>query len=340
MRERPTRVNNFDALRLFAATQVLIGHAAWHLQVEDQWWLAILRHVPGVPIFFVLSGFLISGSLDRNPEIRSYARNRCLRIFPALWCCLGATIVTVIILGYEVVHPSGLLWLATQMGGLIYTPGFLKDFGFGSYNGALWTIPIEIQFYVLLPLLNTAVNQAPAKFRVRLMAGIFGLLSLIGVMCHVTLETQRATGAFLFEYKLLKSSFIPHLYLFLLGVLIRRLDLHRSAILSGRGGLWLLAYATFAAMFSDPILQVPKMLLLGITTISLAYTIPTLSGRLLRHQDISYGVYIYHGLVINVFVEFGMRGQWRYFAAVLGLTFLLGVLSWVFVEKPALRMKR
>jgi hypothetical protein len=32
------------------------------------------------------------------------------------------------------------IWFGSQLVGLIYTPQFMKHFGFGSYNGSLWTL--------------------------------------------------------------------------------------------------------------------------------------------------------------------------------------------------------
>ena len=78
-------LNNFDLLRLFAASQVAFIHVGDELHIEFSGWLLgfrqFLDYFPGVPIFFVISGFLISASLDRNPNLRNYAINRCLRTF-------------------------------------------------------------------------------------------------------------------------------------------------------------------------------------------------------------------------------------------------------------------
>ena len=54
-------VNNFDLLRLFAATQVVLSHASVHLE-HNYFVLNFLSLFPGVPIFFFLSDYLIYGS--------------------------------------------------------------------------------------------------------------------------------------------------------------------------------------------------------------------------------------------------------------------------------------
>ncbi len=84
------RINNFDIIRLFAALQVAIHHTMSHLKIEqnsDSVILMFSGFFPGVPIFFFVSGFLISKSYESNPSIREYAQNRILRIYPALIIC-------------------------------------------------------------------------------------------------------------------------------------------------------------------------------------------------------------------------------------------------------------
>ena len=83
--EKGFRVNNFDLLRIFAATEVLLLHSFTHLKLPFPVWFKVLANFPGVPMFFVMSGFLISASYERNGELKNYFRNRILRIYPALW---------------------------------------------------------------------------------------------------------------------------------------------------------------------------------------------------------------------------------------------------------------
>ena len=82
------KLNNFDLLRIFAASQVLVCHTALHLHVfAPQWLMKLIYAFPGVPIFFVISGFLISLSYERSSGLKSYCRNRVLRIYPGLQLC-------------------------------------------------------------------------------------------------------------------------------------------------------------------------------------------------------------------------------------------------------------
>ncbi len=71
--------NNFDLIRLFAAFQVALVHVFHIMEIETAWVGSFILHLlylfPGVPIFFFISGFLIS---------RSYENNSCLRSFSSI----------------------------------------------------------------------------------------------------------------------------------------------------------------------------------------------------------------------------------------------------------------
>jgi peptidoglycan/LPS O-acetylase OafA/YrhL len=82
--------NNFDLIRLFAAAQVAVSHAADWMHVPLPW-LNILGYFPGVPIFFFISGYLIYQSYAniKTPDrLRVFTINRILRLFPALSICI------------------------------------------------------------------------------------------------------------------------------------------------------------------------------------------------------------------------------------------------------------
>ncbi len=334
------KVNNFDLLRILAALQVLLGHSVARLDLAHPALWPFVLAFPGVPIFFTISGYLISASYERNTSLRVYVTNRILRIFPGLWCVIFVTIPVAAAFGFSFLHASALAWLLCQMAGFIFTPGFLKTFGFGSYNGSLWTIPIELQFYFLLPIFyigRTLTERRRTQIFIVALV-VFMVAAFIYVLRSAPLSEDVVEPL---KEKLLRYSFIPHFYMFLTGVLLQRLNSHRSRWIAGKGPLWVAAY--LAAYFSLPhsaIIDVLSLQILAVATVSLAYTAPRLSESLFRGNDISYGVYIYHGLILNVFVQTGLREKWLYVLPVVGLTLAAASLSWRFVERPFLRQKQ
>src|SRR5438046_7505696 len=81
------RDNNFNLVRLFAAGLVLVSHS-WPLTATpgeplERFADFSLGHL-GVDVFFVVSGFLVTGSLLARSTLGAFLRARALRIFPAL----------------------------------------------------------------------------------------------------------------------------------------------------------------------------------------------------------------------------------------------------------------
>lgn len=334
------KTNNFDLLRILAALQVVIVHTVAHLGIPRPPLWSLVEAFPGVPIFFAISGFLISASFERSPRLKSYGRNRVLRIYPGLWCVVFMTVAVASLFGFDFRSVRALFWLMCQLVGLIFTPQFLKSFGFGSYNGSLWTIPIELQFYFLLPLFYLGGERVSTHRTTifRIAWTVFVITAFLYAMGSAPLAESSIEPL---PHKLFRYSFIPHFYLFLTGLLLQRAHAQNSPWIAGKGMYWLAAY--MLAHFALPgraTNYVLGTLLMSLMTVSMAYTVPRLSRALLRGNDISYGVYIYHGLVLNILVELGMGHDLFYLPVVVALTLVAGFLSWRLVERPFLRRKR
>jgi len=346
--------NNFDLIRLVAASEVAIRHAVHHLSPEREsgplFW--ILDLIPGVPIFFFLSGFLISRSWERSPSVPSYARNRMLRLVPALWLCTALTLVMLFGTGFLASvdwEPWKLgVWLVCQSTVFqFWNPDFLSGFGCGVVNGSLWTISVEIQFYCALVLLYRALPTLSAR---RFDATIVALVILFGAANQWKFEVQSALDATLgseIAGKLFLASFVPWFFMFLLGVLAQR---HAASIVPWvRRYRWAIIGSTAGAIIAckdglglalGNYLPAPLVPLLGCCVLSLAYSSPGLSHRILGGNDVSYGVYIYHMPLVNLALWLGGVGSMSAIVLTMATTAALSVLSWRLIEQPFLRRKR
>jgi peptidoglycan/LPS O-acetylase OafA/YrhL len=156
--------------------------------------------------------------------------------------------------------------------------------------------------------------------------------------------------------KLLHVTLAPHLFMFLIGVILQRHRMRLAPMLEGRAALWLLLYcgarllqrsldgspvsAFDVAGVLSVLMSAGSFGLLALFTVSAAYTRRAASEQLLHGHDLSYGVYIYHMLVVNAFVQLGWIQSGIYVVGVLAFTVALAAASWVFVERPALSRKR
>ena len=327
------KVNNFDILRLIAATEVIVDHYFQHLNIPlNDFQLRLLYLFPGVPVFFVISGYLISASYQRNNNLIRYFKNRTFRIFPGLWGCILVTIVVISVTGVSFINKQALFWFPAQLIGVIYTPGFLSNYGFGSYNGSLWTIPIELQFYILLTLCFAIIPSKKTNY------WLTGLL-IVFIMVNAFYQISHFKSLIA---KLIDYSFAPQFYLFITGIILQRLQLYRADWIYNKALYWFTAYVLFALIlpgyFNPVIFLIIKNLFLAIVVLSLAYSLPQAAAKLLRGNDISYGVYMYHGLILTVIIQEKWTGYVNLYLLIT-MAYLLGTLSWILIEKPFIKRK-
>ncbi|MEK6641784.1 MAG: acyltransferase [Nitrospirota bacterium] len=344
--------NNFDLIRLFAAFQVAVVHVFHIMEIETAWLGSFILHLfylfPGVPIFFFISGFLISRSYENNSCLKEFFINRVLRLYPGLIACVAFTIVVVMVSGYlqgkgVQWFELGLLFLAKITVFQFYNPEFMRAYGDGVLNGSLWTITVEIQFYLLIPVLFFLLSRKPpqctANCALVVLTIVFFILNRLYAVLPDMVDKSLIT-------KLIGVSFVPWFYIFLLGVLAQRnFELFHTYV-AGRFHLIFPVYLFSAYMLSgigsafgnnsNPVVAV----LLVLTVFSFAYSMPTLSTKVLRGNDMSYGIYIYHMPVVNLLLYSELYRKTEYGFVALMACILLGAISWLMVEKPALRLKR
>jgi len=156
------RDNNFNLIRVLAASLVLWTHAfgfTGHGQAEllkanfnisfGSW---------AVDIFFVLSGFLVAKSWDRQKSVRAFLWARSVRIFPGLWACilicvalLGPAFTSLSMTDY-LTHIDTLKFLvanSTLLPKGVF-PSLPGVFGGDPVDSPLWTLPYELRMYLLL----------------------------------------------------------------------------------------------------------------------------------------------------------------------------------------------
>ncbi|MFZ9846898.1 MAG: acyltransferase family protein [Flavobacteriales bacterium] len=350
----PSIENNFDLLRLLAALQVVFCHAYEHLNIDHPFlnfiYNNVLKYFPGVPIFFCISGFLIFWSFDRNQsKILVFFRNRFLRLYPALWMCLIFTAVLLLIC-FPLVK-SDLLssfdfykWLLAQASFFqFYTPDLLRFWGVGTPNGSLWTIAVELQFYFFVPLLFLVLQRAASKWKI-----ILFLFMVLSISANI------AVGFLVKESMLHKLSnvfILPYLYYFLIGVVLYKKWTFFANYFEGKFFLWIIVYVLYFVIFgnflnfnissywiSNPFKIISDFLLI-FCVVSFAFSKKNLSRRLLKGNDVSYGVYIYHMLIINSFLYFGFQKDVMHLVVALILSGVAGYLSWISIERRFLKRK-
>jgi peptidoglycan/LPS O-acetylase OafA/YrhL len=187
----PGRVLGLDGIRGLAALFVVLNHIferAWpgypganHAPFWAAW---LIYGRGGVAIFIALSGFSLGLGPARSgwrfKSIATYAHRRAWRILPPYWAALGFSLVMT---WYVLAQPH----LPVPNGKSVVVYGLLVQdvFTVGSPNKAFWSIAIEVQLYVLLPLLLLLVRRVSARAMVALVAAIVVTIGVVGP--HVAL---------------------------------------------------------------------------------------------------------------------------------------------------------
>ncbi len=188
---RPGRVAGLDGIRGLAALFVVVNHIferAWPGYPDGNHapaWAAWLIYGRGaVAMFIALSGFSLGLGPARSGwrlgSIATYAHRRAWRILPPYWAALGFSLVMT---WYVLAQP----YLPVPNGKSVVVYGLLVQdvFAVGSPNRAFWSIAIEVQLYVLLPLLLLLVRRVSARAMVGLVAAIVVTIGVLGP--HVAL---------------------------------------------------------------------------------------------------------------------------------------------------------
>jgi peptidoglycan/LPS O-acetylase OafA/YrhL len=351
-----TRENNFDLLRLLAALQVVVLHAAGHMNVwVPSWFFSGMEYFQGVPVFFFLSGMLVTYSLYTSSSVKSFYIKRCRRIFPALWVAFVLAVVLLTAFGQITAHvlklPAFWFWVGTQITFLqFYNPPFFRHFGSGVVNGSLWTISVEVGFYIVLPFLIGWANRAGRGRK-----NPRGVLEAILIPAVVLSWVFSAYLNQLGDYTgngpkaplwalLVNQTFVPYFWLFGLGILAYlRFDFLRERL-----PRWTVLLPLYLAMsFAGDLFNLQRYsvfvfaarLLLCATVLAAGAFAKPIANSILKGWDLSYSVYVFHMLVLNTFIALHYQGSWVLVLIVVCIALGLAALSWKFIEKPALNRR-
>ena len=155
------RVASLTGIRAVAAILVMATHAAYTTGKYSHGYVGLVysRMEIGVPIFFVLSGFLLFGPWVKSvatdgpaPSVRRYAWHRVRRIMPAY---VVTVLVAYLMYHFRTAGPNpGHTWMGLFRN-LTLTQIYTDDFLYNMHQGLtqMWSLAVEVAFYVALPLL-------------------------------------------------------------------------------------------------------------------------------------------------------------------------------------------
>lgn len=338
------RKNNFNVLRLLAASAVIFSHSAditrgEHDKLEQ--WIGYSGGWIAVTAFFAISGMLIYRSIARSRSVTDYIIARCLRIFPGLWVML---VVTILVLGLFFTTASIATWFHDPQvyryavgNAVLYFPRYDLPGVFESHptsgvvNGSLWTLRFEFTCYIAVLFLFLARGyKSERNFRILIVIYFLGYLGFLAL----------AASRGLLDSALFDGSDISKLHrlslAFFLGMLMGRyVDRFRptwwmvvgSAVIS-----WQL-FGTVAFLTA-----------LTVSIVFLVFWLAFLQApglEAMRNMpDYSYGIYIYAFPVQQCVEHTGPSlNAFENGLASLAITVPIAAMSWHLIESPSLKFK-
>lgn len=146
--------------------------------------------------------------------------------------------------------------------------------------------------------------------------------------------------------KLFNQTFLPHFYLFFIGAYISfKVELIKKYFLN-KFVMWLTIFSLFTIFLNYLGVEVRSnwqnlisSLLLGFLAISFAYSFTGFTKRFRLKDDISYGVYIYHYIFINIFYHYGYVNSALNLLLYIIVCCSVAFFSWRFIEQPMTKLK-
>lgn len=340
--------NNFDAIRLIAASLVIVTHSYTLTGSKEVDWLETVTSGAlsfshfGVAVFFSISGFLITQSAFRSKSWKDYLWRRSLRIFPGLMVVLLLTafvlgpILTSLSFREYFSHPLTYKHLLSV---LLYIKNYALPEVFSSntvrgVNGSLWTLSYEFTLYivVIVSFLLGALQQRH-------------LLAVVWI-AMIALRIYMGQKYFWYSYSspYLLNQNMMYMYewslYFLSGMLI---FLYSDNF---RPNLWIaiilgLTYVLAAYSKNTELIRLLNYVAIPGILFYLCF-VPSVAGSLSNIGDFSYGVYIYAFPIQQTIIHCAQQNISVGMLIVLSLllTYPFAIASWFLIEKKSLNYKK
>ena len=335
------RVPQLDGVRGLAILLVLIHNidsfSLLHLsEISAHGWM-------GVDLFFVLSGFLITGILLDTKKSDGYFKNfyarRCLRIWPLYYSLL-------IFMFFIVPHlrPSEARTIFERSSPWWAYPLFLQNFlvaipaRAAGALGVTWSLAIEEQFYLIWPLFVRHFSSVQVK---RIAMGVILLSSPLRFylnLHHVDIYSNffcRLDGLMagaLLAVLVRSEAFVPLKHIKLVWV---------SFIAATAIAIWTDNLQALWITFSMTSLASVSLVYLALFC-QRKWFQSIFENRFLTYTGvISYGLYMLHKIPWDISKEiFGARHPFFSTCMAIVFSYLLAALSWTVLEKPFVKLKR
>jgi peptidoglycan/LPS O-acetylase OafA/YrhL len=331
--------NNLDCLRLILASIVVLFHLNALTLLPAFYFLGkyCSPHF-AVKSFFVISGLLIYRSYTRSSSVRSYFDKRIRRIYPAYFTTIVISALALCLLSNQSLsHYFGLGFWKYLGANLLFLnflaptlPGVFTSNNLTPVNGALWTLKIEVVFYLFVPFLHYLCKRFGTE---KTVGAIFVLSSIWKYGFEWLASTHSSHGLFTLDssrnlYSQLSVQFPAQLVYFSAGLLVLLyldwLKRHCWSILAITVCLYLVDH-----VFTGELLDV-----FWISGVVFLFGFWRYFGNFSKYGDFSYGTYIVHWPIYQTLIALGVAtlNPAVFFVTSISLIAVTSILMWHLVE--------
>lgn len=307
--------NSFNAIRLLCCLIVIFGHCLDLSGITRTiFWRSLIDMHTCVCVFFILSGFFVTYSYIKNSDketLIQFYKKRAKRILPAYYIAVGFCAVSFFFF-------SGLsakeYFLSSQFWKYLFWNSILLNFmcncpvpaiNGGGYdcivpvNGALWTIKIEVAFYLVLPLVIYWLKKCKTKKGQNILLIAFYLMSIFWNEAFLFLGTKLGSSFI----KDLAHQFPGFVSYFACGMFY---VLNYELLRKNENKIIIPAILIFALHYiTKTEFLMPAALTVIVMYIGFKFTIFSEIGKV----DYSYGMYLFHFPIIQMCVMLGFFKQ-------------------------------
>jgi len=331
--------NNFNFLRFYFAFIVVIGHLIEISGIKSfQKFAPYFSTYISVTAFFCISGFLISRSYVNTPNLKDYLKKRAARLLPAyifviLTCAIFLSVLSNYPFSAYFTHPVLYKYLCANLSFLNFLqpclPGVFSNIASScTVNAALWTLKIEISFYLIVPILLYFTRKTKLKYL--LFIGIY-VLSVIYRNAFEYLSTLHGVE----YYSIIARQLPGFMSYFVCGV---ALYYYFDFFIAYKKMLLFVSIIIFILERKFGI-EILTPLALSIIVFFISFSFKRLNN-FAKHGDISYGIYIFHYPIMKIITSLGFFDKYDPILVsvfILILVISVGYVSWHLIEKRFLK---
>lgn len=319
------RIKELDGLRGLAAFSVVLFHYTNKSNSYSEDVLFFEYGHFGVELFFIISGFVISLTLNRKKNFLHFWKARFYRLFPIYWVCMILTFLTTSFIGLDYMKRSFEEFL-------LNLPMVSRFLNVKFIDGAYWSLQYELFFYLIIAVIYYVFSK-----KLKNILFIFGFLTSIELLINVfdinNLITDYGGIISTLYYRMYGILTLEYIHLFTIGIALYALVLEKK-----KWAWYFIAYGVLVSMFIalEDFIATSVIMLIIASALWLKLSIWR-NSIMLWLGSISYVLYLLHMFIgRSIIEELINRDITSYISIAIGILLILGLSTVVheYVEKP------